>query len=88
MTTSSPSLIALQLRKVQVQRKLRAVEAEMVEDYQQLVSPPVPTGNRIENVMQTASRAWWLVDGALTGYKLMRRLGGFARLFSSKKGKR
>lgn len=42
----------------------------------------------METLMSTATRAWWIFDGALTGYKLFRRLRGFTGLFGKRKGRR
>lgn len=85
MTTSLSTLAALQLRQTAVLRKLRKIEDEIVADYQQLVAPAKPSSNKVETFVQSASRAWFVVDGVLTGYKLMRRFGGISRMFSSKK---
>lgn len=81
-----PSTLSyLDMRKKHLQQELRMVEQELVSDYKQLLSPANASASRSETFLRTASRAWFLVDGALAGYKVVRRIGGIASLFSSSK---
>lgn len=53
-----------------------------VDDYESLTAPPSPARNKFEFAMQTAGKAWTLVDGLILGYKLYKKLG------ISKRGKK
>ena len=87
MPTSSP-LAALKARRVAVEQELSKVEAQIAKDYAFLTAPPPPTNNRFENILSVASRAWFVADGVMTGYKLFCRLNGLTGIFRRKKSKR
>lgn len=87
MPTSSP-LATLKARRAAVEQELRQVEERIAKDYVYLTTPPPPIDNRFENMLSVASRAWFVADGVITGYKLFRRLNGLASLFRRKKSKR
>ena len=57
-------------------------------DQQRSHNPHGAAGRRQQTLMSTATRAWWIFDGALTGYKLFRRLRGFTGFFGKRKGRR
>lgn len=76
------TLQQVQTRRAQLQERMRKLEQNLADDYRALVAPPASTGNKMEDVINFASRTWVLIDGAMTGYKLFRRLGGLAGLFT------
>lgn len=79
------SLAAVQQRKAELNEQLRRVEEEISVDYTTLFAPPPPSNNKVETFVNSASRAWMIVDGVMTGYKLMRRLGKVTSWFSKRK---
>lgn len=79
------SLDAIQQRKAELDAQIRRTEEEIAVDYATLFTPPPPSGNKVETFVATASRAWMIVDGVMTGYKLMRRLGKFTSWFTKRK---
>lgn len=79
------SLADVQHRHAELKAQIRELEDEIAVDYAQLFAPPPPTDNKLEVFVQTASRAWSIADGVMTGYKLMRRLGKVTSWFSKRK---
>lgn len=56
----------------------------VVNDYEDLTAPPPPASNRLEQAIQTATKAWSIADGVIMGYKLYKR---FKPLFGHKRRK-
>lgn len=82
------SLEQVDWRRRRLDIELDKLGQEISEDLTALTAPPAGNGNVMETFMSTATRAWWIVDGALTGYKLLRRLRGFSGLFGMGKRRR
>lgn len=82
------SLEQVRWRRKQLQAELQKVGEEISDDLSTLMAPPAGDGNVMETFVSTATRAWWLFDGVLTGYKLFRRLSGFAGFFGKRKHRR
>ena len=82
------SLEQVRWRQKRLQLELQKVGEEISKDLTTLTAPPAGDSNVLETLMSTATRVWWILDGALTGYKLFRRLRGFTGLFGKRKGRR
>lgn len=82
------SLEQVRWRQKRLQLELQKVGEEISKDLTTLTASPAGDSNVLETLMSTATRAWWVFDGALTGYKLFRRLRGFTGLFGKRKGRR
>ena len=82
------SLEQVHWRQKRLKIELQKLGEEISDDFATLTAPPAGDGNVMETFMSTATRAWWLFDGVLTGYKLFRRLSGFAGFFGKRKLRR
>lgn len=86
-----PSVFSLDMvrrRRAVIDQELGQVEKQIAEDFQTLFAPPEPGKNKMETLVNTATKAWFFVDGVLMGYKLLRRFGAVSRIFKSSKRKR
>lgn len=81
------TLEQIKWERMRVERELKRVERAMAKDFNELVAPPPPTDNKLEAAVNTAVKAWNIFDGALMGYKLIRRFGKFTKVFSRNKRK-
>ena len=79
------SLEQVRWRQKRLQVELQKLGEEISDDLATLTAPPAGDSNVMETFMSAATRAWWLFDGVLTGYKLFRRLHGFAGFFGRRR---
>ena len=82
------SLEQVHWRQKRLQVELEKLGEEISDDLATLTAPPAGDSNVMETFISTATRAWWIFDGALTGYKLFRRLHGFAGFFGKSQRRR
>lgn len=66
-------------RPVPTEEEMMEARRQMMSDYDTLTAPPPPAANAFEQAMQTASKAWTIADGLVTGYKLYKRFRGIFR---------
>ena len=84
MTEQDYTPETLALRKAQLREKLTAKRASLTKTANALLRPD-PATTRAEQFAATFSRAITIADGALTGYRLVRRLGWFMPKHKKKK---
>lgn len=66
-------------RPAPTDQQIAEARQNVIDDYTTLTAPPPPANNKFEQAMQTASKAWSIADGVITGYKLYKRFGGIFR---------
>lgn len=82
--STSVSLRLVDLRRSQLEKQLAETEEQIAEDFRFLFVEESPH-NKLENVVKTATKTWLFIDGTITGYKLLKRLGVLSFLFKKKR---
>jgi hypothetical protein len=80
------TLEKIRWERKRVQKELKRLEQSIAEDFNELTAPPLASDNKLESMVNFASRAWSIFDGAMMGYKLFHRFGKATRFLS--RGKR
>ncbi|RRD78503.1 hypothetical protein EII14_06655 [Alloprevotella sp. OH1205_COT-284] len=75
-------------KRARLDQQIRQAEEQIAEDFQTVFARQETSDNKLQNYVNVAARTWFFVDGALTGYKLLRKIGGISRLFRGNKNKR
>ncbi len=79
MTTHSYTLNELCAHREHINVQLRQAEQELERDYRQIFLEEKPSSTPVEHWMGMASKAWFVFDGALAGYKLFQRMKSFTQ---------
>lgn len=72
------TLESIQTRTRQLRDEVKAKEQKLHTHYREIFAPPAPVG-RMEAIISHISSAYSLIDGFLTGYKLLTALFGGRR---------
>lgn len=89
ITPNIDSLEDLLLRKQQLQEELETSEEHLSNIWNAMFRQPSDEDMKspTKRIMANIASASALIDGALLGWKLYRRLGGTIKIFSSRKKK-
>lgn len=81
------SLETLRMRKQQLRDDLDSSEEQLAETWNAIFRQPTEEelNSPTKRVLATITSASAMIDGALLGWKLYRRLGGTVRLFKKKR---
>lgn len=78
MVRHTYTLEEIDLRREQARQAFRKTERDIKRQVDALLAPP-PAGNKMQEWIGHAERAYAIYDGVMTGYRLYRRFRGFFR---------
>lgn len=74
MSTGKFTIASIQARQRELRKDVERQGEKLKEHFQELFAPAPPPSNKVSALIHHAATAYTILDGAMTGYKLLKVL--------------